>query len=76
MFGRVLDKGFSKGKPRNLMVSSDMPNVGEKPKKGDKIHKLNEYSSDGDKYMSYIKVRISHLFISEHYCIVRDKYLH
>ncbi|XP_061354763.1 uncharacterized protein LOC133299323 isoform X2 [Gastrolobium bilobum] len=54
---RVLDKGFSKGKPKNLMVSSDyMHNVGARPKKGDKLCKLNIHSSDGDKYMSYIKI--------------------
>ncbi|XP_061367766.1 uncharacterized protein LOC133310797 [Gastrolobium bilobum] len=54
---RVLDKGFDKGKPKNLMVSSDyMHNVGARPKKGDKLHKLNIHSSDGDKYMSYIKI--------------------
>ncbi|KAK7271071.1 hypothetical protein RJT34_26677 [Clitoria ternatea] len=54
---RVLEKGIAKAKSRNLMVSSDdMPNVGEKPKKGDKQPKRNIHSSDGDKYMSCIKI--------------------
>ncbi|KAK7290566.1 hypothetical protein RIF29_05077 [Crotalaria pallida] len=55
---RVLDKGFGgKGKPGKLMVSSDdLHNVGPRPKKGDKLQKLNICSSDGDKYMSCIKV--------------------
>ncbi|XP_052722731.1 uncharacterized protein LOC108345574 isoform X2 [Vigna angularis] len=33
-----------------------VPNVGEKPKTGDKLPKRNSHSSDGDKYMSYIKI--------------------
>lgn len=60
IFCRVLDKDFNKGKARNLMVSSDfMLNVGARPKKGVKLQKLNIHSNDGDKYMSYIKVRQS-----------------
>ena len=66
MIGRALDNGFVKGKPRNLMAfSDDMLNVGARPKKGDNVHKLNIHSSDGDKYMSCIKVRHSLFVISE-----------
>ncbi|CAJ1953337.1 unnamed protein product [Sphenostylis stenocarpa] len=54
---RVLEKGIVKGKSRNLMDSLDiMPNVGEKPKTGDKQPKRSSHSSDGDKYMSCIKI--------------------
>ncbi|TKY46251.1 Nuclear factor related to kappa-B-binding protein [Spatholobus suberectus] len=54
---RVLKKGIVKGKSRNLMDSLDnMPNVGEKPKTGDKLPKRNIHSSDSDKYMSCIKI--------------------
>ncbi|KAK8470135.1 hypothetical protein PHAVU_004G069600 [Phaseolus vulgaris] len=54
---RVLEKDIVKGKSRNLMDSMDrVPNLGEKPKTGDKLPKLNSHSSDGDKYMSYIKI--------------------
>lgn len=62
MLCRVLEKGIVKGKSRNLMVSShDMLNVGERHKKGDKLPKHSIHSSDGDKYMSCIKVRQSPL---------------
>ncbi|KAJ1388804.1 Nuclear factor connected with kappa-B-binding protein [Sesbania bispinosa] len=54
---RVLEKGIVKGKSRNLMLSSDdMLTVGEKLKKGDKLPKRNIHFSDGDKYMSCIKI--------------------
>ncbi|KAK7364754.1 hypothetical protein VNO80_13496 [Phaseolus coccineus] len=54
---RVLEKDIVKGKSRNLMDSLDrVPNLGEKPKTGDKLPKRNSHSSDGDKYMSYIKI--------------------
>ncbi|KAK7380708.1 hypothetical protein VNO78_33223 [Psophocarpus tetragonolobus] len=54
---RVLEKGIVKGKSRNLMDSLDnMPNVGEKSKAGDKLPKRNIHTSDGDKYMSCIKI--------------------
>ncbi|BAU01744.1 hypothetical protein VIGAN_11104100 [Vigna angularis var. angularis] len=54
---RVLEKDIVKGKSRNLMDTLDrVPNVGEKPKTGDKLPKRNSHSSDGDKYMSYIKI--------------------
>ncbi|CAL0299264.1 unnamed protein product [Lupinus luteus] len=54
---RVLEKGILKGKSRNLIGSSDdMANVGERPNKGDKLPKRNIHSSDGDKYMSCIKI--------------------
>ncbi|KAG4401800.1 hypothetical protein AAZX31_02G063100 [Glycine max] len=54
---RVLEKCIVKGKSRNLMDSLDnMPNVGEKPKTGDKLPKHSIHSSDSDKYMSCIKI--------------------
>ncbi|XP_058737644.1 uncharacterized protein LOC131609849 isoform X2 [Vicia villosa] len=54
---RVLDKDFNKGNPRNMMASSDfMLNVGGKLNKGGKLPKENIHASDGDKYMSYIKI--------------------
>ncbi|RDX63395.1 hypothetical protein CR513_58180, partial [Mucuna pruriens] len=54
---RVLEKAIVKGKSRNMMDSLDyMSNVGEKPKTGDKLPKRNNHSSDGDKYMSCIKI--------------------
>lgn len=60
MFDRVLGKDFNKGNPRNMMASSDfMINVGGRPNKGGKLPKENIHASDGDKYMSYIKVRHS-----------------
>jgi len=64
MFGRVLEKCIVKGKSRNLMDSLDnMPNVGEKPKTGDKLPKHSIHSSDSDKYMSCIKVRLSTFYL-------------
>lgn len=58
MFDRVLDKDFNKGNPRNMTASSHfMLNVGGKLNKGGKLPKENIHASDGDKYMSYIKVR-------------------
>ncbi|XP_057758903.1 uncharacterized protein LOC130979470 isoform X1 [Arachis stenosperma] len=54
---RVLEIGSMKGKSTNLMVSSDdVHNVGERLKKGDKLSKRNIHSTDGDKYMSCIKI--------------------
>ncbi|OIW06491.1 hypothetical protein TanjilG_05262 [Lupinus angustifolius] len=54
---RVLEKGIVKGKSRNLIYSSDdILNVGERPNKGDKLPKHNIHSSEGDKYMSCIKI--------------------
>ncbi|XP_014511574.1 protein PFC0760c isoform X2 [Vigna radiata var. radiata] len=54
---RLLEKDIVKGKSRNLMDTLDrVSNVGEKPKTGDKLPKRNSHSSDGDKYMSYIKI--------------------
>ncbi|XP_027923848.1 uncharacterized protein LOC114181564 isoform X2 [Vigna unguiculata] len=53
---RVLEKDIVKGKSRNLMDTLDKVPVGEKPKTGDKLPKRNSHSSDGDKYMSYIKI--------------------
>ncbi|XP_045794445.1 uncharacterized protein LOC123889242 isoform X3 [Trifolium pratense] len=54
---RVHGKDFNKCKPRNMMASSDlMLNVGGRPKKGDKLHMENFPGSDGEKYMSYIKI--------------------
>ncbi|KAI5427979.1 uncharacterized protein LOC127126740 isoform X2 [Lathyrus oleraceus] len=54
---RVLGKDFNKGNPRNMMASSDfMINVGGRPNKGGKLPKENIHASDGDKYMSYIKI--------------------
>lgn len=64
IFCRVLDKGSVKGKTRNLIISSDdMLNEGARPMKGDKLPKRSTYSSDGDKYMSCIKVRHSLLLL-------------
>lgn len=64
MSGRLLEKDIVKGKSRNLMDTLDrVSNVGEKPKTGDKLPKRNSHSSDGDKYMSYIKVGLSTFFI-------------
>lgn len=72
MFCRMLEKGIVKGKSRNLMDSFDnVPNVGEKSKIGDKLPKRSIQSSDGDKYMSCIKVWLYHfiylfiLFLSD-----------
>ncbi|CAL0321592.1 unnamed protein product [Lupinus luteus] len=54
---RVLEKGLVKGKSTNLIYSSDdILNVGERPNKGDKLPKHNIHSSEGDKYMSCIKI--------------------
>ncbi|KAK7267259.1 hypothetical protein RIF29_19926 [Crotalaria pallida] len=54
---RVLQKGIIKGKFRNLIGSSDdMLNIRERHNKGDKLPKGNIHSSDGDKYMSCIKI--------------------
>ncbi|KAE9588839.1 putative nuclear factor related to kappa-B-binding protein [Lupinus albus] len=39
-----------------MVYSDHMHNVGACPKNGDKLHQLNIYSSNSDKYMSYIKV--------------------
>jgi len=63
MSGRVLEKDIVKGKSRNLMDTLDKVPVGEKPKTGDKLPKRNSHSSDGDKYMSYIKVGLSTYFV-------------
>lgn len=71
----MLEKDIVKGKSRNLMDSMDrVPNLGEKPKTGDKLPKRNSHSSDGDKYMSYIKVGLSTYFVffSEQYLIGRE----
>lgn len=62
ILSRVFGKNFNKGKLRhmNMMVSSDsMLNVGARPKKVGKLQKLDTHASDGDKYMSFIKVRQS-----------------
>jgi len=61
MFDRVLGEDFNEGKPRNMMASAFMLNVGGRPKKGGKLHKENIHANDGDQYMSYIKVRQSPL---------------
>lgn len=54
---RVFGKNFNKGKPRHMMVSSDFKlNVGARPKKVGKLQKLDIHASDGDKYMSFIKI--------------------
>ncbi|MED6224859.1 hypothetical protein PIB30_088220 [Stylosanthes scabra] len=53
---RVMEIGSMKGKSTNLVSSDDMHNVGERLKKGDKLSKRNIHSSDGDKYMSCIKI--------------------
>jgi len=64
MSGRLLGKDIVKGKSRNFMDSLDrVPNLGEKTKTGDKLPKRNSHSSDGDKYMSYIKVYLSTYFV-------------
>jgi len=59
MFDRVLGEDFDKGKPRNMMASDFMLNVGGRPKKGGKLYKENIHANDSDQYMSYIKVRQS-----------------
>jgi hypothetical protein len=60
MFDRVHGKDFNKCKPRNIMASSDlMLNVCGRTKKAGKLHMENIPGSDGEKYMSYIKVRLS-----------------
>ncbi|XP_054815219.1 uncharacterized protein LOC129315501 [Prosopis cineraria] len=54
---RAPDKGSVKGKPRNLIVSSDdMLNERARPMKGDKLLKRITYSSESNKYMSCIKI--------------------
>ncbi|XP_068336041.1 uncharacterized protein [Pyrus communis] len=54
---RICEKGFLKDKGRNLWVTPDGAlNAGARSKKGDNLHKRNIYSSDGAKYMSYVKI--------------------
>ena len=60
---RIREKGFLKDKGRNLLVTPDgAHNAGGRSKKGDNLHKRNNYSSNGAKYMSYVKVGV-HLVI-------------
>ncbi|KAM1111676.1 hypothetical protein ACFX2I_044663 [Malus domestica] len=54
---RIREKGFLKDKGRNLWVTPDGAlNAGARSKKGDNLHKRNIHSSDGAKYMSYVKI--------------------
>ncbi|KAB2610056.1 hypothetical protein D8674_018088 [Pyrus ussuriensis x Pyrus communis] len=54
---RIREKGFLKDKGRNLLVTPDgAHNAGGRSKKADNLHKRNNYSSDGAKYMSYVKI--------------------
>lgn len=60
---RIREKGFLQDKGRNLWFTPDGAlNAGARSKKGDNLHKRNIYSSDGAKYMSYVKVGV-HLVI-------------
>lgn len=57
---RIYEKGFIKDKGRNVLVTADRAvNVGARSKTGDRLHKRNFYSSDGAKYMSYVKVGVA-----------------
>ncbi|CAN6709139.1 unnamed protein product [Malus baccata var. baccata] len=54
---RIHEKSFLKDKGRNLLVTPDgAHNAGGRSKKGDNLHKRNICSSDGAKYMSYVKI--------------------
>ncbi|CAB4305899.1 unnamed protein product [Prunus armeniaca] len=54
---RIYEKGFVTDKGRNVLVTADgAVNVRARSKTGDRLHKRNFYSSDGAKYMSYVKI--------------------
>ncbi|KDP41864.1 hypothetical protein JCGZ_26882 [Jatropha curcas] len=49
---RIHDKGFTKDKTRKPLVASDDAGT----RKGEKLQRHNIHQTDGDKYMSYLKI--------------------